>query len=99
MVIAITAVLAAAAFAQVTPGGAPAYQQAAKLPARIVRFTAEPASIKPGQAIILRWDAENPAGTAINQGIGVVRPRGALRLSPKATTTYTLSYTHLTLPT
>ena len=47
----VTAVLSAAAFAQVVPGGAPAYQQASTLPARIVSFTAEPASIKPGQTV------------------------------------------------
>ncbi len=89
--IAITLVFAAAALAQVAPGGAPAYQQAATLPARIISFTAEPASIKPGQTVTLRWAAENPQAITIDQGVGVVRPRGDLRLTPKATTTYVLS--------
>ncbi len=91
MVIATTVVLAAAALAQVTPGGAPAYQQAATLPARIISFTAEPASVKPGQSVLLRWAAENPQATTIDQGVGVVTPRGTLRLTPKATTTYTIT--------
>lgn len=85
------AVLTAAAFAQVTPGGGPAYQQAGRLPARIISFTAEPASIKPGQTVTLRWATENPQAPTIDQGVGAVVPRGALRLTPKATTTYTLS--------
>jgi hypothetical protein len=87
----LAAVLATAAFAQVTPGGGPAYQQAGRLPARIISFTAEPASIKPGQTVTLRWATENPQAPTIDQGVGVVVPRGALRLTPKATTTYTLS--------
>ncbi len=91
MMIATTLVLAAATLAQVAPGGAPAYQQAAKLPARILSFTAEPATIQPGQSVLLRWDVENPQATNIDQGVGVVTPRGSLRLTPKATTTYTLT--------
>jgi hypothetical protein len=83
--------IASTAFAQVTPGGAPAYQQAATLPARIISFTAEPASIKPGQTVTLRWATENPQAPNIDQGVGVVQPRGSMRLTPKATTTYTLS--------
>ena len=87
----LAALLSVGALAQVTPGGAPAYQQAATLPARIISFTAEPASIKPGQTVTLRWATENPQAPNIDQGVGVVQPRGALRLTPKATTTYTLS--------
>lgn len=89
--IATTIILAAATLAQVAPGGAPAYQQAGRLPARIRSFTAEPATIKPGQTVLLRWDVENPQATTIDQGIGVVTSRGSMRVSPKATTTYTLS--------
>jgi hypothetical protein len=89
--LALTTVLSAAAFAQVVPGGAPAYQQASTLPARIISFTAQPASIKPGQTVTLRWATENPQAATIDQGVGVVQPHGALRLTPKATATYTLS--------
>jgi hypothetical protein len=90
--IATAGILISPAFSQgVVPGGAPAYQQAAKLPARITAFTVEPASIQPGQMVTLRWAVENGQGTNINPGIGVVTPRGTLRLAPKATTTYTLT--------
>jgi hypothetical protein len=94
---AIKTVLAAALFAvvsmsgQIAPGGAPAYQQAGQLPARIISFTAEPASIQPGQSVTLRWAAENGQGPNIDQGIGPVTPRGSLRLNPKATATYTFT--------
>jgi hypothetical protein len=84
-------ILSSAAFGQIVPGGAPAYQQAGKLPARILSFTAEPAAIQPGQSVLLRWDAENGQGPNIDQGIGPVTPRGSLRLTPKATTTYTFT--------
>lgn len=91
MLIATTIVLAAASLAQVVPGGAPAYQQAARLPARIRSFTAKPETVKPGQTVLLEWDVENPQATNIDQGIGVVTPRGSMRITPKATTTYTLT--------
>ena len=81
------AATAAMALGQVTPGGAPAYQQAGQLPARIISFTAEPASIQPGQSVTLHWAAENGQGPNIDQGIGPVTPRGSMRLNPKATTT------------
>src|SRR5580693_9329289 len=76
---------------QIVPGGAPAYQQAGKLPARITSFTAEPAAIQLGQPVTLRWAAENGQGPSIDQGVGPVTPRGSLRLNPKATTTYTFT--------
>jgi hypothetical protein len=85
------AATAAMALGQVTPGGAPAYQQAGQLPARIISFTAEPASIQPGQSVTLHWAAENGQGPNIDQGIGPVTPRGSMRLNPKATTTYTFT--------
>jgi hypothetical protein len=79
------------AYGQIVPGGAPAYQQASKLPARIISFTAEPASIQPGETVTLRWAAENGQAPNIDQGVGPVTPRGSLRLTPKGTTTYTLT--------
>jgi hypothetical protein len=84
-------IAASVSFGQIVPGGAPAYQQAGKLPARIISFTAEPAAIEPGQSVTLRWAAENGQGPNIDQGIGPVTPRGSLRLNPKATTTYTFT--------
>jgi hypothetical protein len=56
---------------------------------RILRLEASPASLEPGESFVLSWATE--AGTpTIDQGIGAVPPRGTAKLTPKATTTYTL---------
>jgi hypothetical protein len=71
-------------------GGAPARVAP---PARIVTFTAQPASIQPGQPVTLIWAAENPNATSIDQGIGKVTARGSRQVFPTATTSYTLTVT------
>jgi hypothetical protein len=68
-----------------------AYGKARDIPARIVSFTATPASIKPGQAVNLSWLTENPSGVTIDPEPGRVTPRGSRQLKPAATTTYTLT--------
>ena len=60
-------------------------------PPRINKFTAEPSSLQPGQSFLLVWAAENPAGITITPDIGTVAARGTRKLTPKATTTYTLT--------
>jgi hypothetical protein len=95
------AALAGSAAAQQTPqplapGAVPAgkgnpYQRARQLPARIVTFTAQPASIRPGDPVVLEWLAENPTAATIEPGIGRVTARGSLQLFPTATTKYTLT--------
>lgn len=65
-------------------------------PARIITFEARPASIKPGESTVLNWLVENPGAPAIEPGIGRVTPRGTIRLTPSATTTYTLTMGDLT---
>ena len=75
----------------VSAGAGNPYARAAQLPARIISFTAQPASIKPGQTVTLKWDTENQAGTTIDPDIGVVTARGSRQVSPTATTTYTLT--------
>ena len=62
----------------------------APLTPRIVDFQAKPAAIKPGESFVLSWSTESGAGT-IDNGIGAIPPRGTIRVTPKATTTYTLS--------
>jgi hypothetical protein len=80
------------------------YTEAATLQVRIVEFKADRASIKPGESITLEWIVENPRGGAgvdpvtITPGIGRVAPRSALRVTPTATTTYTLTANGLTSP-
>ncbi len=54
-------------------------------------FTAEPVNLKPGESALLTWATENPNGVTIDQGVGRVTPRGTIKVTPKATTTYTLS--------
>ncbi len=75
----------------VSAGPGNAYQRAGQLPARIMDFKAEPASIQPGQSVTLAWSTENPTGVTIEPGFGRVTPRGVRQLSPAATTTYTLT--------
>lgn len=78
-------------------GGTPqvrgGYTEAGTLPARIMSFTATPQSIKPGESVTLNWAVENPRSVTITPDIGRAAPRGPLKLTPKATTTYTLTVT------
>jgi hypothetical protein len=55
-----------------------------------VAFQATPATIKPGQSFTLSWATEAGTGT-IDNGIGAVPTRGTVLVTPKATTTYTLT--------
>src|SRR5260221_464860 len=59
--------------------------------ARINKFTVEPSSIQPGQPVLLVWAVENPAGITIAPGLGAVAARGTRKLTPQATTTYTIT--------
>ena len=63
---------------------------------RIAQFEARPPSIKPGESAMLVWLVENPGAPAIEPGIGRVTPRGTMRVTPSATTTYTLTTGELT---
>ena len=76
---------------QAKQGPSGAYQQAARLPARILEFKATPASIQPGQAAILVWSTENPNSVSIDPDLGSVIARGSKQVKPSATTTYTLT--------
>src|SRR5262245_8556440 len=59
--------------------------------ARIMSFDADRVSIKPGESVVLSWVAENPGAMSVSPGVGPVIARGSARVSPAATTTYTLS--------
>src|SRR6188474_1502497 len=67
-----------------TPPRSP-YQEAGQLPARIMSFTAEPQSIKPGESVTLKWAVENPRTTTIDPTIGRAVPAGEMKLTPAAT--------------
>lgn len=75
----------------VSAGTGNPYQRAGQLPARIMDFKAEPASIQPGQKTTITWSTENPSGITIEPEPGRVTPRGVVEVSPARTTTYTLT--------
>jgi hypothetical protein len=59
---------------------------------RIISFEARPATIRAGEQTVLVWSTENPAGgVSIDQDIGGVNARGSRTVSPKTTTTFTLT--------
>ena len=60
--------------------------------ARIRDFKADTTSLQPGQSTLLRWNVENPNSTTIS-GLGNVTASGSRRVTPKATTTYTITVT------
>src|SRR5688572_22439076 len=59
---------------------------------RIVSFEARPATVRVGEPVVLVWSTENPAGgVSIDQEIGAVNARGSRTVTPKSTTTFTLT--------
>jgi hypothetical protein len=62
-------------------------------PVVILEFSAEPATILTAteRYSLLRWEVSNAYALTIEPGIGVVPTRGARRVTPAATTTYTLT--------
>jgi hypothetical protein len=85
----LLSVAAVSAWAQDAPSAA--IQRRTPPPARIVSFTAQPASVRAGQPVLLVWATENPIGSNIDQGVGRVTPRGSQQVTPLETTTYTLT--------
>jgi hypothetical protein len=82
----------AAAFAQAPPpAGFPGV--APPSPPVIIReLTVEPAAVEqPGGSAVLRWEALNAYSLTIEPEVGPVATRGTQRISPAATTTYTLT--------
>jgi hypothetical protein len=59
-------------------------------PARIVKFSAQPATVQSGKPAQLVWATENPNGVTIEPDLGRVTARGTKQVNPKVTTTYTL---------
>lgn len=59
--------------------------------ARIMELRVEPATINPGESARITWGMENSSNPTMSPGIGRVAARGTVRVTPAATTTYTLS--------
>lgn len=53
-----------------------------------VSLRASPATICPGQAVVLSWQADGVDGCRIEPGVGDVPPVGTTTVSPTSTTTY-----------
>jgi len=83
----------ACAFAQAPPPSAFPGTAPAGPAERIVYFEAESDSIQRGESLQLRWEALNTFSVTIEPDVGAVATRGIWRVSPNATTTYTLSVT------
>ena len=60
-------------------------------PSPIVDLKIDPVSIKKGEVATLSWKADNAISVSINQGIGVVRPSGSIKVSPNNITMYTIT--------
>lgn len=93
-VISMIAILAAQVIRREEPnptGKSIAIQRRAKLPARIMEFKAQAASIQPGASTMLIWAVENPNSVRIEPEVGAVASRGSRAVRPAATTTYTLT--------
>jgi len=88
-------------FVLLTPGRAFAQEEEASAartegfpigpPAHILKFTAEPASIRAGETVTLAWAAVNSDNMKIYHCLGVIPARGSRRVAPSATTTYRLT--------
>jgi len=89
----IAVAVSASAGAQAPPAQAPAGGRGAQpgLEPRVVVFEARPATVRPGEAVTLVWQTENPSGVSIAPDVGTVTARGSKTVTPSATTTYTLS--------
>jgi hypothetical protein len=73
------------------PAAAPAKPARIVPPARIVEFSATPASVQAGQPVVISWLTENPNSVSLEPGVGKVTARGTRTLTPTATTTYVLT--------
>jgi hypothetical protein len=58
---------------------------------KILSFTASSDSIQPGKSITLQWAVVNADRITLDHGIGIVATRDSRKVSPRATTTYTLT--------
>jgi hypothetical protein len=62
-------------------------------PAMIREFSVDAATVEPGRGVTLRWEALNAYSLTIEPEVGNVATRGARRVAPAVTTTYTLTAT------
>jgi serine/threonine protein kinase len=91
----LAAVLGACAAILVLAAGAWLYRNHSKptpsLSPAVLRFSAAPAKVQPGQPATLRWEVSDASRVIINQGIGKVAATGAVEVRPLVTTPYVLT--------
>jgi hypothetical protein len=92
-IVLLTILIAAPQQQGVVPAGTGnPYQLANQLPARIMDFKVEPATVRAGQTVTLIWATENQNGITIEPEIGsVFQARGSRQIKPNATTTYKMT--------
>jgi hypothetical protein len=59
--------------------------------AHIDSFAVSPGAIQPGQSVTLEWSAVNADRVTLDPGIGIVATRDSRMVTPRVTTTYTLT--------
>ena len=59
-----------------------------------ITFTVEPSTVKRGEPAMLEWNVTGAATIDVQPGIGRVGPSGKRKISPEATTTYTITATN-----
>ena len=59
----------------------------------VVKFSADPAAISPGQCSTLTWSSQNVQKAEIDQGVGAVAASGSKQVCPTKTTRYLLGAT------
>ena len=59
----------------------------------VVKFSANPAAISPGQCSTLTWSSQNVQKAEIDQEVGAVAASGSKQVCPKETTPYMLTAT------
>jgi hypothetical protein len=82
---------AAAALAQAPPPAGFPGTPPPSPPVVVRELAADPAAIESGESTTLRWEVLNAYSLALEPGIGTIATRGTRRVSPLATTTYTLT--------
>ena len=85
----VAAVLPPATPTPTNPSGGPA--PAKGLTPRIDSFTANPASILPGESSTLSWSVANATDITIDQNVGTVAANGERQVFPTTTTTFNLT--------
>lgn len=61
------------------------------LQARVLFCTATPMNITVGESATISYQTQNATSVSVNQGVGAVAANGSFPVSPKTTTTYTIT--------